>query len=136
MKQIGVLLCVLLLTAACAAPALRDAELHKLTPRKAEKDLISGIRAYEDGDYSKSARFLNSALSQGLVLNYDKVAAYKYLGFIYCAQSRKQACRTSFRKALELDPKLELTPAEAGHPLWGATFYSVKSQLAERASRR
>ncbi len=134
MKQIGALLCVLLLTA-CSAPMMRDAELHKYAPRKAERDLSSGIHAYEDGDYSKSARFLRNALSGGLLLTYDKVAAYKYLGFIYCAQSQEKACRTAFRKALELDPKLELTPAEAGHPLWGPTFYSVKSQLAERARR-
>lgn len=135
MKQIAALLCALLLTAACASPALREAELHKYAPRKAERDLSSGIRAYEDGDYSKSARFLQSALSGGLLLTYDQVAAYKYLGFIYCSQSREKQCRTAFRKALELDPRLELTPAEAGHPLWAPTFYSIKSQMAERGRR-
>lgn len=134
MKQIGALLCVLLL-AACSAPVMRDAQLHKYAPRKAERDLSSGIHAYEDGDYSKSARFLRSALSGGLLLTYDRVAAYKYLGFIYCSRSQEKACRNVFRKALELDPKLELTPAEAGHPMWAPTFYSVKSQLAERAAR-
>lgn len=136
MKPIAALLCALLLTTACASPALRDAELHKYAPRKAERDLSSGIRAYEDADYSKSARFLHSALSGGLLLTYDRVAAYKYLGFIYCAQSRKKACEDAFRRALQLDPKLELTPAEAGHPLWGPTFYMIKSRLAERAQRR
>lgn len=133
MKQIAAVLCALLLTAACASPALRETELHQYAPRKAERDLSSGIHAYEDGDYSKSARFLENALAGGLLLTYDKVVAYKYLGFIYCAQSREKACRKAFRKALELDPKLELTPAEAGHPLWAPTFYSIKSQLAERA---
>ena len=136
MKQIAALLSVLLLTAACASPMMRDADLHKFAPRKAERDLTAGIRAYEDGDYSKSARFLNAALAGGLMLNYDQVAAHKYLGFIYCAQARKPACEDAFRKALTLDPKLELTPAEAGHPMWGPTFYTIKSQLAERAKKR
>lgn len=135
MKQIAAVLCALLLTA-CASPALREAELHKYAPRQPERDLASGIHAYEDGDYSKSARFLRSALSGGLLLTYDKVAAYKYLGFIYCAQSQEKPCRNAFRKALELDPRLELTPGEAGHPAWGPTFYSVKSQLAEQRARR
>ena len=135
MKQITAMLCALLLATACASPALREAELHIYAPRKAERDLSSGLQAYEDGDYSKSARFLRDSLSAGLLLTYDKVMAYKYLGFIYCAQSREKACRNAFRKALELNPKLELTPAEAGHPLWAPTFYSIKSQIADRARR-
>ena len=126
MKQIGVLLCAALLMAACAAPIVRDVGLDKLAPRKAEQDLSAGIRAYEDGDYKTSARLLQNALSAGVFLNSDKVAAHKYLAFIHCAQSREKSCRDEFRKALELDPKLELTPAESGHPSWGPVFKSLK----------
>ena len=136
MKQIGALVCAALLMTSCAAPIMRDAGLDKLAPRKAEQHLSSGIRAYEDGDYKSSTQLLQNALSAGLFLNSDKVAAHKYLAFIHCAQAREKSCRNEFRKALELDPKFELTPAESGHPAWGPTFYSVKSQLAERAERR
>ena len=126
MKQIGVLLCAALLMTACSAPIVRDAGLDKFAPRKAEQDLSLGIRSYEDGDYRNSARLLQSALSEELLLNSDKVAAHKYLAFIYCAQSREKLCRDEFRKALALDPKFELTPAEVGHPVWGPVFKSLK----------
>lgn len=126
MKRISALLCAALLMTACAAPIVRDTGLDKFAPRKAEQDLSLGIRAYEDGDYKNSARLLQSALSAGLFLNSDKVAAHKYLAFMHCAQSREKACRDEFRKALELNPGFELTPAESGHPAWGPVFKSLK----------
>jgi Tfp pilus assembly protein PilF len=131
MKQMGVLLCAALLMTACAAPAVRDVGLDKFAPRRAEQDLSSGIRAYENGDYRNSARLLQDALSEGLLLNSDKVAAHKYLAFIHCAESREKACRNEFRMALEIDPKLELTPAESGHPLWGPVFKSLKQSMTK-----
>lgn len=126
MKQISALLCAALLVTGCAAPIVRDAGLDRLALRKAEKDLSLGIRAYEDGDYRSSTRLLQSALASDLFLDSDKVAAHKYLAFMHCSQSREKACRDSFRKALELDPKFELTPAESGHPAWGPVFRSLK----------
>ena len=131
MKQMGALLCAALLMTACAAPALRDVGLDKFAPRRAEQDLSSGIRAYENGDYRNSARLLQDALSEGLLLNSDKVAAHKYLAFIHCAESREKACRNEFRMALEIDPKLELTPAESGHPSWGPVFKSLKQSVTK-----
>jgi Tfp pilus assembly protein PilF len=129
MKQIAMLLCAALLMTACAAPVVRDAGIDKLAPRRAEQDLSAGIRAYEDGDYKNSARLLQYALSEGLLLDSDKVAAHKHLAFIHCAQSREKSCRDEFRKALTLDPKFELTPAESGHPSWGPVFKSVKQSM-------
>ncbi|MDO9220651.1 MAG: TssQ family T6SS-associated lipoprotein [Thiobacillus sp.] len=126
MKRISALLCVALLMTACATPLMRDAGLDKFAPRKAEKDLSSGIRAYEEGEYKSTTRLLQSALAAGLLLNSDKVAAHKYLAFVHCAQSREKLCREEFRKALELDPGFELTPAESGHPAWGPVFRSLK----------
>lgn len=132
MKQIGVLLGVALLMISCAAPVVRDAGLDKFAPRKAEQNLSSGIRAYEDGEYESSARLLQSALSARLLVTSDKVAAHKYLAFIHCAQAREQSCRIEFRKALALDPGLELTPAESGHPMWGPVFKSLKQSAAKK----
>ena len=131
MRQMGALLCAALLMTACAAPAVRDVGLDKFAPRRAEQDLSSGIRAYENGDYRNSARLLQDALSEGLLLNSDKVAAHKYLAFIHCAESREKACRNEFRMALEIDPKLELTPAESGHPSWGPVFKSLKQSVTK-----
>lgn len=131
MKQTGMLLCVALLMISCASPIVRDAGLDKFAP-KAERDLSAGIRAYEDGEYGSSAVLLQNALSAGLLLNFDKVAAHKYLAFIHCAQAREKSCRNEFRKALELNPKFELTPAESGHPLWGPVFKSLKHAMTSR----
>lgn len=126
MKQMGALLCAVLLMTACAAPVVRDVGLDKFALRKAEKDLSLGIRAYEDGDYKNATRLLQSALAADLFLTSDKVAAHKYLAFMHCAQSREKACRDEFRKVLELNPGFQLTPAEAGHPAWGPVFKSLK----------
>ncbi|NDP49260.1 MAG: TssQ family T6SS-associated lipoprotein [Sulfuriferula multivorans] len=111
---------------ACATPIMRDAGLDRFALRKAEKDLSLGIRAYEDGDYRNSTRLLQSALAAELFLTSDKVAAHKYLAFMYCAQSREKACRDEFRKVLDLNPDFQLTPAESGHPSWGPVFKSLK----------
>ena len=132
MMQIGALLCATLLMTACAAPIMRDTGLDKLAPRKAEQDLSAGIRAYEDGDYKNASRLLQRASSAGLFLSSDKIAAHKYLAFMHCAQLRGKACRNEFRKALELDPNFELTPAESGHPSWGPVFKTVKSDKAKK----
>ncbi len=126
MRQIGALICAALLMTACAAPVVRDVGLDKFAPRRAEQDLSSGIRAYENGDYRNSVRLLQNALSEDLLLVSDKVQAHKYLAFIHCAESREKLCRDNFRKALELDPKFDLTPAESGHPSWGPVFRSLK----------
>jgi Tfp pilus assembly protein PilF len=132
MKRIGVLLVAALLMTACASPFMRDTGLDRLAPRKAEQDLSSGILAYEDGEYRSAVLLLQNALSAGLLLNSDKVAAHKYLAFIHCAQARERSCRNAFRKALELDPEFELAPAEAGHPMWGPVFKSLKRSMTEK----
>lgn len=126
MIRAGLLLGAAILMTACSTSVVRDTGLDKLAIRKAEQDLSAGLRAYEDGDYRNSTRLLQRALSAGLILKSDRVAAHKHLAFIHCAQSRERACRGEFRKALELNPDLELTPAEAGHPLWGPVFRSLK----------
>lgn len=133
MKRIGVLLWAALLMTACATPFMRDTGLDKLAPRKAEQDLSAGIRAYEDGEYQSAVLLLQNALSAGLLLNSDQVAAHKYLAFIHCAQARERSCRNAFRKALELDPEFELTPVEAGHPMWGPVFKSLKRPMTEKS---
>lgn len=135
MKQISALLCVALLMSGCATPAMRDAGLDRFAPRKAEQNLSSGIRAYEEGNYATSARLLQDALSAGLLLNSDKVAAHKYLAFMHCAQSRKVTCRNEFRKALEINPRFELAPAERGHPSWGPVFRALKQSQSGSPKR-
>ena len=61
----------------------------------------------------------------------DKVSAYKYLAFIHRVSGREKMCYESFRKALALNPNFELTPAEAGHPVWGPVFRSAKAKVGK-----
>lgn len=88
--------------------------------------LAAGIRQYEDGKYADAAESLNSSLNQGLA-SADRVTAHKYLAFIHCISNRPSACRQQFQRALAIEPNLELSPAEAGHPIWGPVFRAVKS---------
>ena len=93
---------------------------------KGQSTLNAGLKQYDDGDYQPAAKTLQSAIDQGLS-DKDKVNAHKHLAFIHCSNGRNGTCREEFRKALAIDPKMELTPAEAGHPGWGPIFRSLKA---------
>ena len=88
--------------------------------------LAAGLKHYEEGRYAESLKSLQSALGQGLK-DGDRVTAHKHVAFIHCAANRERACRDEFRKALQVNPAMELAPAEAGHPIWGPIFRSVKA---------
>jgi len=83
------------------------------------------LQQYDSGDYAESAKNFQGAINQGLG-DKELAAAHKHLAFIHCAANREKPCRDEFRKALAVDPGLELTPAEAGHPFWGPIFASLK----------
>ena len=93
---------------------------------KAQQDLAVGIKLYEDGKYGDAAKLLQGSLDQGLSGTADKVKAHKYLAFLYCVSGRQRQCRDEFSAALKVDPSFELDAAEAGHPIWGPVFRSVK----------
>lgn len=119
---------LLLLSAGCASGPARDVGLDKLSLRKAEKELSTGITNYEDGNYKAAAKSLQSALDSGLTFDSDAARAHKYLAFIHCLSNREKQCRDEFRKALEKDNKFDLDPAETGHPIWGPVFRAVKTE--------
>jgi len=85
-----------------------------------------GLKQYEAGEYAESAKNLQGAISLGLP-DRERADAHKHLAFIHCSSNRERQCRDEFRKALAVDPALELAPAEAGHPVWGPIFRSLKS---------
>jgi hypothetical protein len=93
-----------------------------------EDELQFGIRAYEDGELAYSAKLLQAGLDAGLRYKSDRVRAHKYLAFIHCASSRLPQCRDEFKKALDLDSSFDLRENEAGHPIWGPVFRSVKTR--------
>jgi Tfp pilus assembly protein PilF len=114
--------------ASASRPSRADATLvfRKAASGNGEQQLERGIRRYEEGAYKNAARQFQAALDLGLDGKPDRVTAHKYLAFIACASGREKSCRDEFRKALHVDADFDLTPAEAGHPVWGAAFRSVK----------
>jgi hypothetical protein len=96
-------------------------------PKVRDQTLTAGIRSYEEGNYKDSTKLLQEALTKGLLDRESQVEARKYLAFIHCVSGREMECADEFKKALELDPNFELQTAEAGHPLWGPVYRSVKS---------
>ena len=112
--------------AACAqAPVVKPPEsmgLMDITERPAERALLSGLRAYDDGQYPEAERQLNDSLRAGLVSAKDRAAAHKHLAFVYCTSRREALCEFSFRAARSAFPAFALTKSEAGHPLWGPVY--------------
>jgi Tfp pilus assembly protein PilF len=103
-----------------------------LTKFKAENMLDQGIRAYDDGNYKVAARNIQGALDAGLTTR-SQARAHKYLAFIDCVSGQQAQCREEFKKALEIDPNMELKTEEAGHPIWGPVFRSVKAGMSGKS---
>ena len=59
-----------------------------------------------------------------------KAEALKYSAFSYCVTSRRTICRRQFDALLKLTPEYQLTPSEAGHPVWGPVLAQAKKAAA------
>lgn len=130
MRKAIVLLAAVVLLAGCETAAVKEMQQafrDAFGGSKGEADLKAGIRSYENGNYNESLKQLQSALDQGLTRS-GQLQAHKHLAFIHCASGRQGPCRNEFRKALTIDPAFDLTPAEAGHPLWGPVFAREKAR--------
>src|SRR4051812_3789810 len=117
---------LLALLAGCAVPPKSTAGLMDVSERPAEKALLAGMRAYDDGQYPQAEQSLNQALGAGLASPKDRAAAHKYLAFIYCTSNRVPACEAQFRAARGDDPAFALSKAEVGHPQWGPVYQRVQ----------
>ena len=129
-REIGfaVALAGMLVLTACQSKVVQEFPLTKF---KAEKMLDDGIREYDNGNYRVAARTIQGALDEGLTTR-SQARAHKYLAFMRCVAGQQNQCRDEFRKALETDPKMDLRPEEAGHPIWSPVFKSVKASMARQ----
>jgi hypothetical protein len=119
-----------MMIAGCATPPPPPSGgLADLLERPAERALVEGIRAYDDGNYPAAETALRRALdtgpSGGLQSGRDRATAYKLLAFITCTSERLAECEDSFRAARQADPAFVLSRAETGHPLWGPVYRKV-----------
>ena len=107
------------------SPQVTEAQLRE----KAWLNFASGLRQYEAGSYDDALKSFTASLDHGVLPRTEQATARKHLAFIHCVSSRDQQCREEFRKAMEIDPKFELTTAEAGHPVWGPIYSNVRAQM-------
>jgi tetratricopeptide (TPR) repeat protein len=110
------------LLAACAQAPPAPVGLLDVTARPAEKDLLAGLKAYDDAQYEPAERLFKQALALGLVSPRDRAEAHKRLAFINCATGRLDECEAEFRLAKQADKTFALDKSEAGHPVWGAVY--------------
>jgi Tfp pilus assembly protein PilF len=127
----SVILGAMLVWALTGCSALNSCDECWWYNRTTSHKLSKGVESYEDGNYIASVEALNNVLQAKLADKDDKVSAYKYLAFIHCVSGREKMCYESFRRALALNPNFDLTPAEAGHPVWGPVFRSAKAKFAK-----
>lgn len=118
-------LCALL--AGCASPPPPPPPppppgLVEILERPAERALLEGMRAYDDGQYSAAESALRRALQTGLRSPFDQAVAYKLIAFVTCTSNRVPQCEAAFRAARAADPAFALSRAEAGHPVWGPVY--------------
>ena len=107
---------------ALKSPATPPGGLAELMERPAERALLEGIRAYDDGQYAKAETLLRGALGDGLSSARDRATAHKLLAFITCTSKRIDLCRGEFEQARAADAAFALSRSEAGHPVWGPVY--------------
>lgn len=130
----------LLLIAGCATPpampvttaAEDSAKLQRI--ERANANLAEASRLYDNGDYDASMKNFLLALDSGTLAPTQQLVARKQMAFIHCVSNREADCREEFGKAFQLDAKFDLSPAESGHPIWGAVFRQVKNDIEARRS--
>jgi Tfp pilus assembly protein PilF len=117
------------LAGGCAAPPPPPAPLPtglaEVMERPAERALLDGIRAYDDGQYAQAETALRKALAEGLQSARDRATAHKLLAFITCTSDRLADCQAQFREARAADAGFALSRSEAGHPVWGPVYKSL-----------
>jgi hypothetical protein len=97
-----------------------------------DPQLATGVRQVEEGDFEGAVVTLELvarrlAPSDG----HDAVQAFLYLGIAQIALDRREAAVQSFRRALDLDPGLELSPDQFSPKVRGALAEARQARDAE-----
>ena len=127
--------------AGCATPVQQSGPTPEEVAKqerleRANGSLAEGLKQYDAGNYDAATKGFLVALDSGLLGVAQQLNARKHMAFIQCVSSRESNCKEEFEKAFSLDPKFDLSAAEAGHPTWGPVFRNVKSELEARRSGR
>jgi Tfp pilus assembly protein PilF len=117
----------------CSAAALRS--LSAVESSAGEQQLDEATALYKQGDYTAAIKRLQGAPDIWNGAPDMRVRAHKLLAFSYCVTNHRSQCRQQFERVLELSPGFELSPAEAGHPIWGAEFREAKRLQGSKAAK-
>lgn len=122
-----------LIGSGCSSPLVQGPVrfFKELTMSPGERRLNEGVANYDNGDYKAASKDLQSALDLGLKPK-RQAEAHKYLAFMHCTTRQQSECRNHFRQAFAADPQFQLEAAEAGHPIWGPIYRSVKLEPANK----
>lgn len=126
-------LCTLLFTACNVVSTCDDGGggIRLFGKDQVEQKLEIAVKEYEEGNYVSSMKGLEAVLANKSASRAQKIRANKYMAFISCISSREKSCREYFKNILEISPDFNLSAAEAGHPIWGPVFQSVKSKMSK-----
>jgi Tfp pilus assembly protein PilF len=102
------------------------ASVSEVMARPAERQLLAGLRLYDDAQYREAEMALGDALRLQLASPRDQASAWKTLAFVYCTSARKVDCEQAFRNARAADPSFALSKAESGHPVWGPVYQASR----------
>lgn len=110
--------------AVVTAPSAAQIALKEKRDR-AISTLADGVKQYEAGGYDEAMNSFLVALDSASLNLAEQLVARKTMAFMHCIAGRESRCKEEFEKAVTLDQKFELLPAEAGHPTWGPVFKTV-----------
>jgi hypothetical protein len=120
---------------AAAAPAVSAAPAPPspvdLRARK-ERELSEAIAMYAQGRYDDAVVWLTPLIGAPELSNAQQLRVLKFLAFSHCASGRLRQCRQYFDMAFDLDPTVQLTDAERGHPVWSKEFNAARAAARNR----
>jgi Tfp pilus assembly protein PilF len=94
-----------------------------------EQKLEIAVKEYEEGNYVTAMNSLEAVLATKSASRAQRIRANKYMAFISCISSHEKSCGEYFKNILGINPEFNLSAAEAGHPIWGPVFKSVKDKF-------
>lgn len=103
---------------------------------RAQTNLADGLKKYDSGNYDEAMQKFLLALDSRQLSLAEQLTARKNMAFIHCLNGRGASGKEEFEKLIALDPKFELSVAEAGHPAWGPIYRQARSEIELRRSGR
>lgn len=96
---------------------------------------LQGYSRYQRGNIKGAIAALESAITQAKNES-DLVNIYKYLGISFYSDGQKEKAAESFKKALRIDPKIEINPDEVLDPAVIEFVNGIRSTMTTKATEK